>query len=200
MKYSHIITVLFFSSFSFAQDFNFKSEYNPGSNSMIENYFQFEGINYSQNTISGKNIVNKNYTINLKEYKDGKLLTTSCLAKSYNEDYAIIHSEKFNFSIFGKREDDIFTIQFFCDQYSNEKHKLILMPKHKEDYILKEIPIKENELKINKPFIFLILTTPQYFDDGHASWCEVAANETPDKIYEKNKIQHFFVFEMTIEE
>ena len=99
-----------------------------------------------------------------------------------------------------KREDDIFTIQFFCDQYSNEKHKLILMPKHKEDYILKEIPIKENELKINKPFIFLILTTPQYFDDGHASWCEVAANETPEKIYEKNKIQHFFVFEMTIEE
>ena len=59
--------------------------------------------------------------------------------------------------------------------------------------------LKKDELKINKPFIFLILTTPQYFDDGHASWCEVATNETPDKIYEKNKIPHFFVFEMTIE-
>ena len=199
MKYSYIITILLCINASFAQDFNFKSEYKPASDSMIENYFSFEGINYSQNILSGKNIVNKNYTINLKEYKDGKLVNTICLAKSNNESYAIIDSETFNFNIFGKREKNIFTIQMFFDRYFNNKHKLKLISKYSADYILKEIPVKKDELKINKPFIFLILTTPQYFDDGHASWCEVAANETPDKIYEKNKIPHFFVFEMTIE-
>ena len=104
MKYSYIITILLCINASFAQDFNFKSEYKPASDSMIENYFSFEGINYSQNILSGKNIVNKNYTINLKEYKDGKLVNTICLAKSNNESYAIIDSETFNFNIFGKRK------------------------------------------------------------------------------------------------
>ena len=41
MKYSYIITILLCINASFAQDFNFKSEYKPASDSMIENYFSF---------------------------------------------------------------------------------------------------------------------------------------------------------------
>ena len=63
---------------------------------------------------------------------------------------------------------------------------------------LKQVIKIEDDLQFNKPFIFLLLTTPEYHKDGSASWCEVAASETPEKIYEKNKIPHFFVFEMTI--
>jgi hypothetical protein len=86
----------------------------------------------------------------------------------------------------------------YFDRYSTRKFTFKLLSKYAEDYILKEIPIKEKDLQFNKTFIFLLLTTPEYHSDGFASWCDVAANETPDKIYEKNKIPHFFVFEMTI--
>jgi len=198
MKYLFSIIFLCLSLSSFAQDFNFKSEYNPSDKKMIQDYLHFEEINYSQNTISGKDLVNKNYIINLKEFKNGKLVYTICLDKSDNAYYAVLDSTTFNFNIFGKRMKNNYEIKLFFDRYWTKKFTLKLQPKHAEDYILKEIPVKESDLQFNKPFIFLLLTTPEYHKDGSASWCEVAASETPEKIYEKNKIPHFFVFEMTI--
>ncbi|MFY8181968.1 MAG: hypothetical protein ACOVLG_09335 [Flavobacterium sp.] len=198
MKNLLSIICLCLSLSSFAQDFNFKSEYNPSDKKMITNYLSFEGINYSQSSISSKDLVNKNYIINLKEYKNGLLVNTTCLDKSNNEYYAIIDSTTFKFNILGKRTKNNYDLCLYFNRYSTKKYSFKLQSKYAEDYILKEIPIKENDLQFNKPFIFLLLTTPEYHKDGSASWCEVAANETPEKIYEKNKIPHFFVFEMTI--
>ena len=185
-------------SISHAQNFQFKTDYNVLNNSMLDNYFSFEGINFSQNNISGEIIKDKNFNIYLKEYKKGKLVNTMCIAKSDKAYYAIIDSTNFRFNILGKRTSDIFLIKLFFKRFSTKKFQLKLISKFKEDYILKEIPLNKESLKINTPFLFLILTTPEYFADGSASWCDVVANETPDKIYEKNKIPHFFIFEMTI--
>ncbi|GEC79291.1 hypothetical protein [Flavobacterium aquatile] len=198
MKYLYIIIAFSLSLSCFAQDFNFKSEYNPSDKKMISNYLSFEGINFSQNSITSKDLVNKNYIINLKEYKNGALVNTTCLDKSNNEYYAIIDSSTFQFNILGKRTKSNYELCLYFNRYSTKKHTFKLQSKYAEDYILKEIPVKENDLQFNKPFIFLLLTTPEYHKDGSASWCDVAANETPEKIYEKNKIPHFFVFEMTI--
>lgn len=101
-------------------------------------------------------------------------------------------------SILGKRDKKNYSIQLFFDRFWNSKVKLKLQSKYAKDYILKELPIKQEDLKFNKSFIFLLLTTPEYHSDGSASWCDVAANENPDNIYKKNKISHFFVFEMKI--
>lgn len=199
MKYLFILITFFFSTLTFCQDFNFKSEYNPSDKKLIDNYFRFEGINFSQNSISSQNIVNKNYTINLKEFKNGNLVNTICLDKSNEAKYALIDSTTFKFNILGKRIKNNYDLMLFFKKYSTKKYTLKLQSKYVEDYILKEIPIKKEVLQFNKPFIFLILTTPEYHKDGSASWCDVAANETPEKIYEKNKIPHFFIFEMTIE-
>jgi hypothetical protein len=198
MKYLFSITCFFISLSNFAQDFNFKSEYNPSNKKMIDNFLRFEGINFSQSSITSKDLLNKNYIINLKEYKNGVLINTTCLDKSNNEYYAIIDSTTFKFNILGKRTKNNYDLCMYFDRYSTRKFTFKLLSKYAEDYILKEIPIKEKDLQFNKPFIFLLLTTPEYHSDGSASWCDVAANETPDKIYEKNKIPHFFVFEMTI--
>jgi len=198
MKYLFSITCFFISLSIFAQDFNFKSEYNPSNKKMIDNFLRFEGINFSQSSITSKDLLNKNYIINLKEYKNGVLINTTCLDKSNNEYYAIIDSTTFKFNILGKRTKNNYDLCMYFDRYSTRKFTFKLLSKYAEDYILKEIPIKEKDLQFNKPFIFLLLTTPEYHSDGSASWCDVAANETPDKIYEKNKIPHFFVFEMTI--
>ena len=198
MKYLFSITCFFISLSNFAQDFNFKSEYNPSNKKMIDNFLRFEGINFSQSSITSKDLLNKNYIINLKEYKNGVLINTTCLDKSNNEYYAIIDSTTFKFNILGKRTKNNYDLCLYFDRYSTRKFTFKLLSKYAEDYILKEIPIKEKDLQFNKPFIFLLLTTPEYHSDGSASWCDVAANETPDKIYEKNKIPHFFVFEMTI--
>jgi hypothetical protein len=197
MKYLFLLIALF-SIAAFSQDFSFKSEYNPSSKKMIGNFFQFEGINFSQNSITSQNIISKNYIINLKEYKNGNLMNTICLEKSNDEYYAVIDSTTFNFNILGKRIKNNFDLCLYFKRYSTKKYTLKLKSKHAEDYILKEIPITQNELQFNKPFIFLLLTTPEYHKDGSASWCDVAASETPEKIYEKNKIPHFFIFEMTI--
>ncbi len=199
MKYLLILTTFLFSTLTFCQDFNFKSEYNPSDKKLIDNYFRFEGINFSQNSISSQNIINKNYTINLKEFKNGNLVNTICLDKSNNAKYAIIDSTTFKFNILGKRIKNNYNLILFFKKYSTKKYTLKLQSKYVEDYILKEIAIKKEVLQFNKPFIFLLLTTPEYHKDGSASWCDVAANETPEKIYEKNKIPHFFIFEMTIE-
>jgi hypothetical protein len=199
MKYLFSIICFCVSLSSFTQDFKFKSEYNPSDKKLIDNYFRFEGINFSQNSISSKDLVNKNYIINLKEFKNGILVNTICLDKSNDAYYAIIDSTTFKFNILGKRIKNKYDLTLFFKKYSTKKYTLKLQSKFVEDYILKEIPIKTEELQFNKPFIFLLLTTPEYHKDGSASWCDVAANETPDKIYEKNKIPHFFVFEMTIE-
>ena len=193
-----VVVIVLKTSFSFAQDFEFKADYNVLNKSMIQNFFNFERINFSQNTITSNIIKNKNYLINLKEYKNGQIIKTTCLVKSDNQSYAIIDSTKFNFNILGKRIGDNFEIELFFKRFSTKKYDLKLISKFKNDYILKEIELKQGDLKLSKPFIFLLLTTPEYFKDGSASWCEVAANETPEKIYEKNKIPHFFVFEMTI--
>jgi len=198
MKYLFSITCFFISLSNFAQDFNFKSEYNPSNKKMIDNFLRFEGINFSQSSITSKDLLNKNYITNLKEYKNGVLINTTCLDKSNNEYYAIIDSTTFKFNILGKRTKNNYDLCMYFDRYSTRKFTFKLLSKYAEDYILKEIPIKEKDLQFNKPFIFLLLTTPEYHSDGSASWCDVAANETPDKIYEKNKIPHFFVFEMTI--
>jgi len=198
MKYLFSITCFFISLSIFAQDFNFKSEYNPSNKKMIDNFLRFEGINFSQSSITSKDLLNKNYIINLKEYKNGVLINTTCLDKSNNKYYAIIDSTTFKFNILGKRTKNNYDLCMYFDRYSTRKFTFKLLSKYAEDYILKEIPIKEKDLQLNKPFIFLLLTTPEYHSDGSASWCDVAANETPDKIYEKNKIPHFFVFEMTI--
>jgi len=198
MKYLFSITCFFISLSNFAQDFNFKSEYNPSNKKMIDNFLRFEGINFSQSSITSKDLLNKNYIINLKEYKNGVLINTTCLDKSNNEYYAIIDSTTFKFNILGKRTKNNYDLCMYFDRYSTRKFTFKLLSKYAEDYILKEIPIKEKDLQFNKPFIFLLLTTPEYHSDGSASWCDVAANETPDKIYEKNKIPHFYVFEMTI--
>jgi hypothetical protein len=199
MKYLLILTTFLFSTLTFCQDFNFKSEYNPSDKKLIDNYFRFEGINFSQNSISSQNIINKNYTINLKEFKNGNLLNTICLDKSNDAKYDIIDSTTFKFNILGKRIKNNYNLILFFKKYSTKKYTLKLQSKYIEDYILKEIAIKKEVLQFNKPFIFLLLTTPEYHKDGSASWCDVAANETPEKIYEKNKIPHFFIFEMTIE-
>ena len=200
MKQIFSLFFIFQIYFSFGQEFSFKSEYEVSDKRIIQNYFAFEGIKYSQNIISGNSIVKKNYIINLKEYSDGKLVSTTCLDKSNNQYYAIIDSVNFNFNILGKLEKNSFSIQLFFPRYSTRKFDFKLQSKYAKDYILKEMPINQEDLKINRPFIFLLLTPPKFHNDGSASWCEVAANETPDKIYEKSKIPHFFVFEMTIME
>lgn len=198
MKYLFSLICLCLYLTSFAQDFSFEAKYNPSDKKMIQDYLHFEEINYSQNTISGKNLANKNYIINLKEFKNGKLVNTICLDKSDNAYYAVLDSTTFNFNVFGKRIKNNYEMKLFFDRYWTKKFTLKLQPKYAKDYILKEISVKEKDLQFNKPFIFLLLTTPEYHKDGSASWCEVAASETPEKIYEKNKIPHFFVFEMTI--
>jgi hypothetical protein len=99
MKYLFSITCFFISLSNFAQDFNFKSEYNPSNKKMIDNFLRFEGINFSQSSITSKDLLNKNYIINLKEYKNGVLINTTCLDKSNNEYYAIIDSTTFKFNI-----------------------------------------------------------------------------------------------------
>jgi hypothetical protein len=198
MKYLLSAIALCLSLSNFAQDFKFESEYNPNDKKMINNYLSFEGINYSQNSITSKDLVNKNYVINLKEYKNGVLINTTCLDKSNNEYYAIIDSTTFKFNILGKRTKSNYDLCLYFKRYSTKKFTFKLQSKHAEDYILKELPLKEDDLQFNKPFIFLLLTTPEYHKDGSASWCDVATNETPEKIYEKNKIPHFFVFEMTL--
>lgn len=198
MKYLFSFIVFTFSLSSFAQDFSFETKYNPSDQKMIQDYLHFEEIDYSQNSITSKDLVNKNYIINLKEYKKGKLVNTICLDKSDNESYAIIKSTTFNFNIFGEKNQNNYILKLFFDSYWTKKITFKLQSKYAEDYILKDVPIKNEDLQFNKPFIFLLLTTPEYHKDGSNSYCEVSASETPEKIYEKNKIPHFFVFEMTI--
>lgn len=168
MKYIFSIIFLSLSLSSFGQDFNFKSEYNPSNKKMIANYLSFEGINFSQNSISSKELVNKNYIINLKEYKNGVLVNTTCLDKSNNEYYAVIDSTTFKFNILGKRTKNNYDLCLYFNRYSTKKYTIKLQSKHAEDYILKQIPIKENDLHFNKPFMFLLLTTPEYHKDGSA--------------------------------
>ena len=200
MLRNFLLVLIIKTSFSFAQDFEFKTNYDVLNKSMIQNYFNFEGINFSQNTITSNFIKDKNFILNLKEYKNGQVIKTTCLVKSDNQSYAMIDSTKFNFSILGKRIGKNFEICLFFERFYTKKYNLKLIYKFKNDYIFKDVLLKQEDLKLNKPFIFLLLTTPEYFKDGSASWCEVAASETPEKIYQKNKIPHFFVFEMTIEE
>jgi hypothetical protein len=198
MKKLTFLVFLFLSLKGFSQNFDFKSNYNPSDKKLLQDYFKFEKIDYCQSSISGKELKNKNYIINLKEFKEGILISTICLAKSNNEYYAVIDSTNFNFNILGKRVKNNFELNLFFHRYWTKKFILKLQSKHAKDYILKETIYEEKDMRFNEPFVFLLLTTPAYHSDGSASWCEVAANDTPEKIYENNKIPHFYVFEMTI--
>ena len=68
----------------------------------LSNILNFENIDISKIELSGKELIGKDYQINIKEYKNGKLTSSTELFESSSYDLFKIKNKNFNFTLLTK--------------------------------------------------------------------------------------------------
>jgi len=151
--------------------------------------------------MKGKKLIDKNYTIILKEFRNNKLINSTLLLDSSINDLFKIKIKQFNFRALGKKNDKgELKIKFAYDRFSTQTETLNLDRENLDFYIIKELTINKKDLLLGKSFYFLSILTPTPHSDGSSSYCEVVSGDNPEKMSEKFNIPHYFLFEMTVKD
>ncbi|WP_306349778.1 hypothetical protein [Flavobacterium sp. '19STA2R22 D10 B1'] len=199
MKNYFILVILFLSSInSFSQE-GIKMKINSGYSTDLQTLLLFEEISIDEIVFSGKELVGKNYQINIKEFKKNILIKTTTLFDSSEDEYFRIKEEKIKFKIAGKITDKKeFKIQIFADRFASRKESFTLLDNNLR-YVVKNFLGSKSEIDVpvNKAFYILSLITPTKHKDGSSSYCEVAqSNFDPEKFGDKYDIPHYYLIEM----
>lgn len=196
MKFTSLILLLALAAnFSFAQN-NIKVTYNYGSrNSEIQNLIDFENIYFEQLNFEGKDLKGKQYTINLQEFIDGKLINKSVLFDGTETDYFKIQSNKVSIHFLFKMSDGKLKTYLRTDRFGSKKSYFSLK-NDSDNYALKDFFGGKINLSIDSKqevAIFAIIT-PAKHEDGSASYCEVVqSNVKPQDLGVHFKIPHYFL-------
>lgn len=165
-------------------------------NTEISNLMLFQNIESEKISFESSEIKGKFYEINLKEFKNGKLVNTKNLFDLKIVDYLKIDSTYTSFNYFSKIEDDKMVVFIQTPHAYSEKMTFKLTKGKGSDYVLKDFQRDKEFLSVslNEEFPILTIITPVKQENGRSSYCEVAQSEiVPEKYWEKFKIPHYFV-------
>ena len=198
--FANFLSLLIFNT-SFSQD-STKMRITGGSeNKDFQSMMVFEGIALDKFEFSGKQLIGKDYDFKVKEFKNGKLVSTTTLMDSKEDEYFKIKRDTFRFKMFTKVGDDKkFKIQITFGGITSKKLTYNLFDKNGL-YEMKTFLGSKQEMNLpaTGKFYIMCLITPTLHKDKSSSYCEVAQSGLdPEKLYEKYNIPHYFLIEMTL--
>lgn len=196
MKFKNFLLLLsLVANFTFAQN-NIKVTYNYGSeNKDIQNLIDFENIYFEQLNFEGKDLIGKQYLINLQEFKNGKLISKSVLFDGEGNDHFKIKSEKESLKFLFKMTDGKLKTYIRGSGFGSKKSYFNLKD-DSDQYALKDFfgNKKELDLVANQETAVFAILTPTKHDDGSSSYCEVVQSDIkPENLGTYFKIPHYFL-------
>ena len=103
MKYCFLFTLIFvFINLNAQNDFDLKVKYGV-DDKVVQEIIRFEDLFVYQVEMKGKKLIDKNYTIILKEFRNNKLINSTLLLDSSINDLFKIKIKQFNFRALGKK-------------------------------------------------------------------------------------------------
>jgi hypothetical protein len=167
-------------------------------NKEISELMYFQEIGVETLSFESPEIINKYYEINLKEYKNGKLVNTKQLFDGVGSEYFKIDSTFTSFKFFTRMEDNKMKVYIKGKRFGSKKETFNL-EEGNGNYVLKDFQgaKKFTTVPLNEEFPILAVITPTKHKDGSGSYCEVAQSEiAPEKFGEKFNIPHYFIISM----
>ena len=199
MKIKTILLLLVIcTNFTFSQE-NVKMKIKSSvADKDLSNILNFENIDISKIELSGKELIGKDYQINIKEYKNGKLTSSTELFESSSYDLFKIKNKNFNFTLLTKIIDKTkLKIALKFDRFGSKTLFFDLI-ETKFPYVMKDFLGQKGEIEVplDKEFYITSIISPTMHEDGSGSYCEVVKNGNPEELGEKFKIPHYFLLEM----
>jgi hypothetical protein len=200
MKYFTLMFCMFLmSKKSFSQDSVTMRINSYNGNADIEKIMSFEGIALNEISLSGAALIGKNYEINIKEFKNGELVSNNNIINSMEDESFKVKSENFKFRITSKVDDDKkFKMNVDFGAFTSKKLIYNLFDKNGKYAVKNFLGSKPSiNVAVNKKFYIMGLITPTLHSNGFSSYCEVAQSGIdPEKFHEKYNIPHYFLIEM----
>jgi hypothetical protein len=173
------------------------SEYGA-KNRELEEVLSFENIGLETLKFESNEIKGKYYEINIKEFKNGKIVNTKNLFKGNDSEYFIIDSTFTSFKFFTKMENNKLKTYLKGNRFGSRQEYFDLELANGK-YVLKDFQGTKKFLYVplDKEFPILAIITATKHKDGSGSYCEVAQSEiAPEKFGEKFNIPHYFIVYM----
>lgn len=162
----------------------------------LQQLMYFEGISLERLKIRSAALKGKNFSILIKEFKNGKLIRTETAFNSNEDEYFRIKSDTLEFSVISKMSDTSeFRLQFQFPGFSSAR-KFRVSPRDKDTFALKNFFGPKTQLPIDPKGTnyFLAYMMPYVKPDKSTAYCEVAqAGLDPEKLYDTYKIPHYFL-------
>jgi hypothetical protein len=198
--YANLFLILLLNT-AFAQDATKMRIMGGTENKDLQAMMSFEGIAIDKFEFSGKQLIGKDYDFKVKEFKNGKLVGTTLIMDSKEDDYFKIKKDTFKFRMLTKVEDEKkFKIEIAFAGFTSKKLVFDLFDKNGR-YAMKTFLGSKTEINLLETgkFYIMALITPTLHKDKSSSYCEVAQSGIdPEKLNEKYNIPHYFLIEMTL--
>jgi hypothetical protein len=178
-------------------DIKMKSEYGS-DNSDLLSVLRFEDIGLSKMIFTGKDLIDKDFQISVKEYTSGKLAKEEVVFDSKESEYFKIKGDKFSFKILTKitpQHTAKFDFQF--NGFSTMKEYKVgenFKGFAQKDFIGSQ---KEIAILLNANTYILTYMMPFARKDGSTSYCEVAQSGiNPEEFGTKYAIPTYFLIDI----
>lgn len=195
LKTNLIIFCILVCCFSYSQNsIKMTNEYGS-SNKDVQDIIDFENIYIETLNFESNVLKDKNYQINIEEYKNGKLIATNQLFDSSESDYFRINSNSESLKFFYKMSNGKLKVYIKGRKFGTKKSYFNLIS-DSDQYALKDFFADKNELTIelNKKNTIFAIITPTIHPDGSGSYCQVVQLDiAPEKLGEHFKIPHHFL-------
>lgn len=200
MKKDFLISLMLISCLNLVaqNEIEMKAEYGV-ENRDLQTVLRFQNIDFETFTFNGE-IINKDYRVTIKEFKNGTLTKTDTMFDSSESEYFKIKKKELTLNFLSKNEDNQLTLQIQGDGFASKKLNYET-PSENGKYVQKDFLGSKTSKKVTtgNPFPILGIITPTIFDDGSSSYCEVAqADIEPEKLGERFDIPHYFLIQMQI--
>lgn len=193
-----LIAILIVSQLNYSQKtVKMVTEYGA-KNRELEEVLSFENIGLETLNFESSEIKGKYYEINIKEYKNGKLIKSKSLFEGSDSEYFKIDSTFTSFKFFTKMENSKLKTYLKGKRFGSRQEYFDLEEGNGK-YVLKDFQGSKKFLNVplNEEFPILAIITATKHKDGSGSYCEVAQSEiSPEKFGEKFNIPHYFIISM----
>lgn len=193
-----LLTILFLVQLNYSQKtVKMTTEYGA-KNKELQEILSFENIGLETLNFESIEIKGKYYEINIKEFKNGKLVKTKVLFEGNDSEYFIIDSTFTSFKFFTKMENNKLKT-FLKGNRFGSRQEFFDLEDGNGKYVLKDFQGSKKFLNVplNEEFPILAIITATKHKDGSGSYCEVAQSEiAPEKFGEKFSIPHYFIISM----
>ena len=165
----------------------------------LNSLMSFQNIEVENILFESPEIIGKNYEVNIKEYKKGKLVNTKNLIDLALVDYLKIDSNFTTFKFFSKIENDKLTLSINSEGMISGNEFFKLQKGKGSKYVLKDFQGIDGFINVplDEEFPILAIITPVKKENGISSYCDVSQSDVaPEKYWEIFKIPHYFVITM----